>query len=73
MLRPMAVESDRAELSSLRAQVDELARRVTQIAERYDDTSDSLVASDLFAAERALLGARRSLERAEANLAETPG
>lgn len=68
----MTASSDRAELSSLRAQVDDLARRVTTMAEQYGDTPDSVVAADLFAAERALLTARRSLERAETHLGEGP-
>ncbi len=70
MLRAVSTSSDRAEVSSLRAQVDEAARRVTAVAERYDETSDSAIASDLFAAERALLIARRSLERAETLLTD---
>ena len=56
--------SSAGELSTLRTQIEELARRVTHIADRYADTPDSQIASDLFAAERALLAARRSLERA---------
>jgi hypothetical protein len=65
----VGAESDVAELSTVRAQVDELARRVTAVAERYDDTPDSAVASDLFAAERSLVAARRQLDRAAAHLA----
>jgi hypothetical protein len=60
--------SDLAELSTLRAQIDDVVERLVKTAERYDDTSDSAVASDLFAAERALLIARRSLDRAIALL-----
>jgi hypothetical protein len=67
----MNASSDRAELSSLRAQVDELSKRVTSIAERYGDSPDSAVAADLFAAERALATARRSLERAEVHLGDS--
>jgi hypothetical protein len=62
--------SDRAELSTLRAQIDDVLERVVAVAARYDDSSDSAVASDLFAAERALLTARRSLDRAIAHLQE---
>jgi hypothetical protein len=65
----MSTESDRAELSTLRAQVDELTRRVVAVASRYDETPDSAVAADLFAAERSLVSARRQLDRAAAHLA----
>ena len=61
-------DSDRAELSTLRAQVDELTRRVLAVADHYDDTPDSAVAADLFAAERSLTAARRQLDRAAAHL-----
>jgi hypothetical protein len=60
--------SDLAEVSTLRAQIDELVRRLLEVAERYDDTADSAIASELFAAERALVGARRALERAQSLL-----
>ena len=60
----MSAASDLALLSSLGAQVDDLAHRVTELAERYGVTPDSAVASELFAAERALTTARRTLERA---------
>jgi len=60
----MTAASDLALLSSLVTQVDDLARRVTELAERYGVTPDSAVASELFAAERALSTARRTLERA---------
>ena len=61
-------DSDRAELSTLRAQVDDLTRRVVAVAAHYDDTPDSAVAADLFAAERSLSAARRQLDRATAHL-----
>lgn len=60
----MNAPSDLALLSSLTTQIDELATRVTALAERYGDTPDSAIATELFAAERALTTARRSLERA---------
>jgi hypothetical protein len=63
-------ESDRAELSTLRAQLDDLVERVTGVASRYEDGTDSAVADDLFATERSLLAARRTLERASTRLAE---
>jgi hypothetical protein len=62
--------SDPAELSTLRAQIDDLVERLTPIAERYGASSDSAIATDLFSAERALLTAGRSLERALAHLEE---
>ncbi len=64
----MTHDSDRAELSTVRAQVDDLIRRVVAVAEHYDDSADSAVAADLFAAERSLVAARRQLERASAHL-----
>jgi hypothetical protein len=60
--------SELAELSTLRALLDELTVRLVNIAERYDDTPDSAVAADLFAAERALLGAGRAVDRAISRL-----
>ncbi len=60
----MSAGSDLAILSSLQAQVDELGRRITELAERYGETPDSAVAIELYATERALATARRSLDRA---------
>jgi hypothetical protein len=62
--------SDFAELSSLRAQLEELAARVVAVGDRYRETPDSAVTNDLDLAERSLLGARRALERASASLAD---
>jgi hypothetical protein len=56
--------SDTALLSSIVSQVEELTKRVTDLAETYGSTPDSAIASELFAAERSLVTARRSLERA---------
>jgi hypothetical protein len=64
----VSATEDLALLSSIAAQIDDLARRVTELAERYGTTPDSAVASELFAAERALLGAHRSLGRAVQHL-----
>ena len=66
--RAESSESDRAELSTLRAQIDELVRRVVAVADNYDDTPDSAVTADLFAAERSLVAARRQLDRATTHL-----
>jgi hypothetical protein len=59
--------SDLAELSTLRAQIDDIIERIVRAAEGYDD-SDSSISGDLFAAERALVVARRSIDRAVAQL-----
>ena len=59
----MTAPSDFAELSSLRAQLDELTVRVVSVGDRYRDTEDSAIAAELDQAERALLGALRTLER----------
>ncbi len=64
--------SDRAELTTLRSQLDELTQRVVAVASRYRDTPDSAIAADLYAAERSLFGARRALDRAITALDE-PG
>ncbi|MCZ7525710.1 MAG: hypothetical protein M5U14_04560 [Acidimicrobiia bacterium] len=61
---------DTAELSSLRSQLDELTTRVETVADRYRDTPDSAIATNLYAAERALVGARRHVDRALADLAD---
>jgi hypothetical protein len=65
----VSIESDLAEISTVRSQVEDLIRRVVAVADHYDDSPDSAVASDLFAAERSLVSARRQLDRASAHLA----
>ena len=60
--------TDLAQLSSIRAQIEDLAQRVTEMAERYGDSPDSAIAAELFGAERSLIAARRALERAAAFL-----
>jgi hypothetical protein len=70
MLVAMTFASDLAELSSLRAQLDEVRDRVVGIATRYHETPDSAIASDLFEAERALMSAGRVIDRAVGTLAE---
>jgi len=64
MTSPPKSEVTLGELSTLSAQLEELMKRVTKVAESYLDTSDSRVAHDLFTAERALHGARRALHQA---------
>ncbi|HZJ26851.1 MAG TPA: hypothetical protein VFF40_07555 [Acidimicrobiia bacterium] len=61
--------SDHAELATLRSQLTELTERVVIVAERYDGTPDSAIASDLFTVERQLVSARRAIERAVRALA----
>jgi len=60
----MDATSDRAVLSSITTQVDDLARRITELAEAYGTTPDSAIAAELFAVERSLNTATRSLDRA---------
>lgn len=67
-LTAMSISGDLALLSSIGAQVDELERRVTELAERYGETPDSAVATELFGCERSLTAARRTLDRATALL-----
>ena len=68
-----SAESDHAELSSLRAQLEEVSKRVESIALRYEETPDSAVASDLFEAERSLRSAGRIIDRALGTLGELTG
>lgn len=60
-----------AELSALRTTLDEAVRRVEAIAEAYAQSPDSAVASELFAAERSLIAAGRSLRRASRSFGGT--
>ena len=68
----MSTSSDLALLSSIGTQLDEIGRRITDLAEAYGDTPDSAIASELFGAERAIFSSRRSLDRARALLEELP-
>jgi hypothetical protein len=60
----VSATSDFAELSSLKAQLEDLTARVVAVADRYRDTDDTAISAELDASERALLGAYRSLDRA---------
>ena len=60
----MSASSDFAELSSLNAQLQELTSRVVLVGDRYRDTDDSAISGEIDQAERALVGASRSLDRA---------
>jgi hypothetical protein len=62
--------SDLAELTTLRSQLEELTARVIAVADRYRESPDSAVTSDLDLAERSLIGARRALERAADTVAD---
>lgn len=50
-----------SELSSLTSALDDLTKRVAAIAEQYHRAGREDLAAELYAAERALLGARRRL------------
>ncbi|MGO9198866.1 MAG: hypothetical protein ACLQK4_17285 [Acidimicrobiales bacterium] len=54
---------DLPELSSISSTLDQLARRVTAMAEAARRTKEEDVANELFAVERALTGAHRRVER----------
>ena len=60
----MPGSSDFAELSSLKAQLDELTARVVMVGDRYRDTEDTAISAEIDQAECALLAANRSLDRA---------
>jgi hypothetical protein len=62
--------SDLAELSTIGAQLEELARRVELVGDRYRESPDSVVTSDIDLAERSLIAARRAVARAARTLAD---
>jgi hypothetical protein len=64
----MAESSHVAELLSIHTQLDELRKRVAAMADAYRDNPEIRAATDLFNAERSLLAAARSVERATADL-----
>ncbi|MGO9875034.1 MAG: hypothetical protein ACLPVY_14665 [Acidimicrobiia bacterium] len=64
----MSTSSDLALLSSIGAQLEDIANRITEMAERYGATPDSAVAAELYGAERGVFGASRSLDRARGYL-----
>ncbi len=55
--------SPQAELSSITTALDDLARRVTALAERSSGSELDWLATDLYEGERALAEARRRLTR----------
>lgn len=57
------MSSTAAELSSVATALDELARRITAIAEQYAGARRDDLASELYQVERSLTGARRGLAK----------
>ena len=64
------MSSDTAELSSISSALEELAARITKIAERRDDDPDDPVSTGLFEVDRSLRNAVRQLERARNRIPE---
>lgn len=62
------MSSDGPELSSIQGSLEDLARRVVEIAERRDADPDDPVSSRLFEVDRSLRNALRQLERARRKL-----
>jgi hypothetical protein len=62
------VTSDAAELSSISSALEDLAGRITSIAQRRDDDPDDPVSAGLFEVDRSLRNAVRQLERARNRL-----
>jgi hypothetical protein len=62
----MPEDVPRAQLSSMATVLDELAARVTVLADRYSGTEQDDVAHDLYAVERALKEALRRLRKLSA-------
>lgn len=60
----MTATSDHAELVTLRSSLEELTLRVVTVGDTYRTSDGSGIASDLETAERALITARRALDRA---------
>lgn len=58
-----AMSSSSAELSSVATALEELAKRVTAIADGYSKTARDDLATELYQVERALTGAQRGLAR----------
>lgn len=55
--------NDGPELSSIHGSLEDLARRIVEIAERRDLDPDDLVSTGLFEVDRSLRNALRQLER----------
>jgi hypothetical protein len=52
-----------AELSSIASSLEQITRRVGEMAEQANDDGEETVSGELFSVERALQGASRRLER----------
>lgn len=59
----MADRTSEAELSSMASVLDDLAKRVTALADRHSGSDDDNLAQDLYAVERSLNEARRRLTK----------
>jgi hypothetical protein len=57
------VPIDRSELSSLTALIEQVTERITKMADDASAAKEDEVATELFAIERALTGAKRRLVR----------
>jgi hypothetical protein len=57
------VPIDRSELSSLTALIEQVTERITKMADEASAAKEEDVATELFAIERALTGAKRRLVR----------
>lgn len=64
----MSAASNAAELSSLRAQIEDITRRVVSMADGYRSGPDAGMTTDLDQAERSLLVANRALGRVAGDL-----
>ena len=62
------VTSDAAELSSISSALEDLAGRISRIAQRRDDDPDDPVSTGLFEVDRSLRNAVRQLDRARNRL-----
>ncbi|MDE0804014.1 MAG: hypothetical protein OSA99_11895 [Acidimicrobiales bacterium] len=60
--------NDGPELSSIHGSLEDLARRIVEIAERRDLDPDDLVSTGLFEVDRSLRNALRQLERVRGRL-----
>ena len=68
-LTSVSATSDHAELVTLRSSLEELTQRSVTVGDTYRNTDSSGIAADLETAERALISARRALDRAIKSLA----
>ena len=63
MRQDVEVPIDRSELSSLTALIEQVTERITKMADDASAAKEDEVATELFAIERALTGAKRRLVR----------